>query len=155
MDKFIILHAPDATEVADMLQLQLIEEGLDLITFSEILLEGPLDIPSLVASASGVIIILTSGLHNDTMCLTMAKHAIRAQKGLVVIFEDITTPSWSNRPFRLSSGEMYDVEWGFFLTQIHSHIRISELGESWNQDAGCDENDSEEDPDPDTYTEVI
>ena len=46
---------------------------------------------------------------------------------LSLTFEDITTPAWSGRPFRLMPSDMYEVEWGFFVTQIRSYISFAEL----------------------------
>ncbi len=134
--EFIILHGADATAEAEGLQLQLIEVGVPSMTFSEVLLEGPLNIAELVASSTGIIFILTNGLLNDMVCLTMSKQAIKAQKGLPVVFENFTAPSWSSRPFRLMPGDMYEVDWEFFMTQIRSYTSIALMRESDDQELG-------------------
>ncbi|KKT40102.1 hypothetical protein A3K29_01790 [Candidatus Collierbacteria bacterium RIFOXYB2_FULL_46_14] len=126
---YIILHAADTSGKADELQMDLLFEGFATITISEVLLQGPLNIPELIESELGVIIVLSDDLLKDIVCLTMAKQAMRVQKGTVIVFDKISAPEWAGQPFKLVPGVLYEVDWEFFLTKLRSVERISRLGE--------------------------
>ena len=124
----IILHATDASELAQELQNMLLDEEIFSLTIQETLLQGPLSIPELVASSSGVIIVLSKLLFEDTICSVIAQHALNVQKGACVQMKTVTdVPKWVEKPFNLEIGEMTEVNWGFLMTKLRSFLNFNEL----------------------------
>ena len=128
-NSILILHATDATETAKQLQKMFSDERIFSLTYHEILLQGHLIIPELVAASAGVVIVLSPRLLEDSICTVIAQHALNVSKGICVLMEDTYVPEWAIKPFNLEPGEMFEVNWGFLMTKLRSLINFSELRE--------------------------